>query len=109
MFKPYTLLEMDEEAIRRRSNVISLIKIELAKFNAWVLIQQFPNPANRPNSNDQVKGFASLFAAPMLAYINGGDKSIIRFTQAMQHPFMELRIPWQGNKTVREFIISRVS
>lgn len=109
MFKPYTLLEMDEEAIRRRSNVISLIKIEIAKFNSWVLIQQFPNPATRPNSNNQVKAFAALFAAPMLGYINGGDRSIIAFAQALQHPLMELRIPWHENKTVREFIISRIS
>lgn len=108
MFKPYSLLQMDEEAIRRRSNVVGLIKIELARFNAWALAQQFPNPATRPNANDSIKGIAAVFAPYMSSFVQAGDKSIIKFTQNLQMSFLELRIPWQGNKTVREFILSRL-
>lgn len=109
MFKPYSLIQMDEEAIRRRSNIIALIKIELAKFNAWALSRQYPDPKLRPNANDAAKALFTPFAPYMLGFINGGDKSIVKFTQNFKHPFLDYHMPTQNNMTVREFILSRVS
>jgi hypothetical protein len=109
MFKPYSLIQMDDEAVRRRSNVVALIKIELAKFNAWVIMQKYPDPKTRPNVNDAAKALFSPFSMYMLGYANGGDKSIIAFTKNLKNPFLDYKIPWHNNMTVREFIISRIS
>lgn len=107
MFKVYSVLEMDEVAIKRRSNVISLIKIEISKFVAWLFSVQFPDPNTRPNSNDAAKQIMQPLNMPILNYINGGDRSIIDIIRYAKEPFFDTMMPSKG-KTVRNFIVDRM-
>lgn len=107
MFKPYTFIEMEEEALRRRSNIIAQLKIELAKFGNWVMTQQYPDASQRPDSNEVVKQIAAPFNTGLRNYIDAGDKSVVKLIQDTQEPFFSLTIPWFG-KTVRQFAIDRI-
>lgn len=104
MVKVYSVLEMDEVAIKRRSNVISLIKIEIAKFAAWLLSVQYPDPNTRPNSNDVSKALMAPLNIPILNYINGGDRSIIQIIKYANDEFFDIMMPEYG-KTVRDHIV----
>ena len=109
MFKPYTFLEMDEEAIRRRSNIITGVKIELSKFANFVVSQQFPDPSKRPDSNEVVKRISAPLNTPIRSYIDAGDKdTLINLLNNSTDPFFNYTIPWL-NMTPRQMAISRIS
>jgi hypothetical protein len=109
MFKPYTFLEMEEEAIRRRSNIISILKIELAKFGNFVIESQFPNSNNKPDSNEIVKKISAPLNTAIRSYIDAGDKeTLINKVNESKDPFFNYHIPWL-NMTPKELIISKVS
>ena len=109
MFKPYTIMEMEEEAIRRRSNIITGIKIELAKFANYIVKSQYPDPNNRPDSNEVVKKISAPFNLPMRSYIDAGDRdTLLEALAKSQDPFFNYIIPWFG-QTVKESCISRIS
>lgn len=109
MFKPYTIIEMEEEAIRRRSNIITGIKIELAKFANFVVGSQFPDPNTRPDSNEVVKHISAPFNLAMRSYIDAGDRdSLTNLLNNTQEPFFSYTIPWL-NQTPKEMAISRIS
>jgi len=109
MFKPYTFLEMEEEAIRRRSNIITAIKIELSKFSSFVVSQQFPDPSKRPDSNEVVKRISAPFNIAMRSYIDAGDKdTLLKMVNNATEPFFDFTIPWLGI-TPRELVKQRIS
>lgn len=109
MFKPYTFIEMEEEAIRRRSNIITNIKIELAKFANYIVASQYPNPNTRPDSNEVVKRISAPFNLAMRSYIDAGDRdTLINLLNAATEPFFGYTIPWLGI-TPRQMAISRIS
>lgn len=109
MFKPYTFLEMDEEAIRRRSNIITGVKIELSKFANFVTTQQFPNSNQRPDSNEIVKRISAPLNTAIRSYIDAGDKdTLIALLNNSTEPFFNYTIPWL-NMTPRQLAISRIS
>lgn len=108
MFKPYTIMEMEEEAIRRRSNIITGIKIELAKFANFIVNSQYPDPNNRPDSNEVVKKISAPFNLPMRSYIDAGDRdTLLEVLARSQDPFFSYTIPW-FEQTVKEFCILRI-
>lgn len=104
MHKVYSVLEMDEVAIKRRSNVISLIKIDIAKFVAWLVSVQYPDPNTRPSSNDLAKQIMAPLNIPIMNYINGGDRSMIDIIKYAKEPFFDTMMPEHG-KSVRNFIV----
>jgi len=109
MFKPYSILEMEEEAIKRRSNIMSVIKIELAKFTAYLVSLQFPDATKRPDSNELAKKIVAPFNTPIRNYIDAGDKyTLLKMLDSTTEPFFGYTIPWR-NKTVRQFIHERIS
>jgi hypothetical protein len=109
MFKPYTFLEMDEEAIRRRSNIITGVKIELSKFANFVVSQQFPNANQRPDSNEVVKRISAPLNTAIRSYIDAGDKdTLTNLLNNSTEPFFNFTIPWLG-MTPRQLAISRIS
>lgn len=109
MFKPYSILEMEEEAVRRRQNIMSGIKIELAKFTAHLVAQQFPDSTKRPDSNELAKRIIAPFNTPIRNYIDAGDKeSLHKALHSTTEPFFNYTIPWRG-MTVHDFIHSRLS
>lgn len=109
MFKPYSILEMEEEAIRRRSNIISGVKIELAKFTNYLVSVQFPDPTKRPDSNELAKKIVTPFNTPIRNYIDAGDKdTLLKVLTSTTDPFFGYIIPWKG-KPVRQFIQERIS
>lgn len=109
MFKTYNILEMEEEAIRRRSNIISSIKIELAKFGHQLVVQQYPDPNTRPDSNEMVKDISAPFNTSMRNYIDAGAKDgLIQKLDATTDTFFDTNMPQYG-MTVREYIKSRIS
>lgn len=108
MFKPYSVLEMEEEAVRRRSNIIAQIKIELALFGNWVISQQYPDPATRPDSNEGIKRIAAPFNTALRNFIDAGDRSgVIAGLNTTTEPFFSLTMPKFG-KTVKQFVIDRL-
>lgn len=107
MVKLYSLIEMDDEAIRRRKNVIALLKLDLARFISWLVSVQYPDPATRPNSNDAAKQIMGPLNIPILNYINGGDNSIYYIIQNADDDFFEIMMPEEG-KTVRQFCLDRL-
>lgn len=108
MFKIYSAIEMDDEAVQRRKNVIALIKLEVAMFLAAVLKIQYPNPATRPDSNEQAKALMAPLNVPVLNYINGGDLALKTIIQNSPATFFNTVMPKHG-KTVRQFIVDRLS
>jgi hypothetical protein len=109
MFKPYTFLEMDEEAIRRRSNIITALKIELAKFASYVVQSQFPDPNNRPDSNEAIKRISAPLNTAIRSYIDAGDRdTLINLIDNSTEPFFSYTIPWLGI-TGKQLIKSRIS
>lgn len=109
MFKPYTIIEMEGEAIRRRSNIITGIKIELAKFASYVVQNQYPDPSTRPDSNEVVKAISAPFNTPMRGYIDAGDRdTLLNMVEASTHPFFSYTIPWH-NMTPKQLARLRIS
>lgn len=108
MFKIYNPIEMDDEAIQRRKNVIALIKVEVAKFLAQVFAMQYPNPATRPNSNEAAKNLMAPLNVPVLNYINGGDLTIKNLILSSPQTFWDTIMP-KYSKSVRNFIADRLS
>jgi hypothetical protein len=109
MFKNYSAVEMDDEAVERRKNVIALIKLEVAVFLAQLLALQYPNPGARPDSNEVAKAALAPLGMYVLNYINGGGADGLKAALAANpQSFWDTVMPKFG-KTIRHFVIDRLS
>lgn len=107
MFKVYTPTEMDEEAIQRRTNIVAMIKVELAQLIKELTEAQYPDPTKRPNSNDISKKVIGPFSLPILNYVNSGDKSITTIMASSKEPMLNVMWPKYG-KIVKDVIVERI-
>jgi hypothetical protein len=103
MYKVYTPLEMDGIAIKRRGNLISLVKLTVAKFISDLFKLHYPNPETRPSSNEAAKAFMAPLNAPIMNYINGGDMNLIKDIEGSTEPILKTIMPEHG-VSVKDYI-----
>ncbi len=107
MTKWYSMMEMDAEIIQRRTNFISVLKLEVAQFLAWLFSVTYPDPNTRPSSNDASKEMIKQLNLPILNYINGGDKAIGDIIQGIDNDVFEVTMPQHGI-SLREYLVTKI-
>ena len=107
MHKIYNPVEMDDEAIQRRKNVIAILKVEIAMFMASILKAQYPDPKTRPDSNQMAKDLIAPINVHVLNYINGADLTLRNAVLHSPNTFWDTYMP-KYNKTARNFVADRL-
>lgn len=107
MEKFYRPLEMDNEIVKRRTNFVSLIKIEVAQFLAWLFRMQYPDANTRPSSNDASKEMLKALNTPIVNYINGGDKSFADIIENANDSIFSVTMPDHG-VSLKEYLVTKI-